>query len=217
MRSKRFWALVTLSGILLAGCSTTTLSGSWKSPDYTSQVKKVYIVGIAKQETNRRIFEDEFNRQLSAHGVVGLSSYKDMPESANVDEAKIAGSLKTTGADSVLMTNVTGKRTEEVVNPGRVTSYNSSPYYGNRSPYYGGRSYNRYYGSYYNQRREVIYEPATISQFTIVTVEANLFDAKTKEMIWSAQLETVVESNIQTLISDFVKVVIKDMSSKGLI
>ena len=115
MRSKRFWALVTLGGILLAGCSSTTLSGSWKSPDYTSQVKKVYIVGISKQETNRRIFEDEFNRQLSAHGVVGLSSYKDVPDSANIDEAKIAEGLKTTGADSVLMTNVTDKRTEEVV------------------------------------------------------------------------------------------------------
>ena len=108
------------------------------------------------------------------------------------------------------MTNVTGKRTEEVVNPGRVTSYNTSPYY-------GSRNYNRYYGSYYNQRRDVIYEPATVSQFTIVTIEANLFDAQTKEMIWSAQLETVVESNIQTLITDFVKVVIKDMNSKGLI
>lgn len=210
MISKRFWALTILAGLMLTGCSSTTLSGSWKSPDYNSKVKKIYIVGISKQETNRRIFEDEFNRQLSAHGVVGLSSYKDVPESANIDEAKIAEILKTTGADSVLMTNVTGRRTEEVVIPGRVLSYNTSPYY-------GVRSYNRYYGSYYNQRREIIYEPATISQFTIVTVEANLFDAKTKEMIWSAQLETVVESDIQTLISDFVKVVIKDMSSKGLI
>ena len=217
MTSKQFWAPMILAGLMLAGCSSTTLSGSWKSPDYTRQVKKVYIVGVSKQETNRRIFENEFNRQLSAHGVIGLSSYKDVPDSAKIDEVKIAESLKTTGADSVLMTNVTGQRTEEVVKPGRVSSYNTSPYYGSRSPYYGDRSYNRYYGSYYNQRREVIYEPATISQFTIVTVEANLYDAKTKEMIWSAQLETVVESDIQTLISDFVKVVIKDMSSKGLI
>lgn len=210
MKLKHFWTLLLLGGILLAGCSTTTLSGSWKSPDYANQIKKVYIVGISKQETNRRIFEDEFNRQLSVHGVAGLSSYKDIPDSANIDEAKIAESVMSTGADSVLMTNVTGKRTEEVVNPGRVTSYNTSPYY-------GSRNYNRYYGSYYNQRRDVIYEPATVSQFTIVTIEANLFDAQTKEMIWSAQLETVVESNIQTLITDFVKVVIKDMNSKGLI
>jgi len=210
MKSIHFVVILVLGGILLAGCSSTTLSGSWKSPDYVGQVKKVYIVGISKQETNRRIFEDEFNRQLSVHGVTGLSSYKEMPDSAKVDEAKIAKSIRDNGADSVLMTNVTGKRTEEVVNPGRVTSYNTGPYY-------GGRSYNRNYGSYYNQSRTVTYEPATISQFTIVTIEANLFDAKTKELIWSAQLETVVESDIQTLINDFVKTVIEDMSSKGLI
>ena len=210
MKSIHFVVFLVLSGIVLAGCSSTTLSGSWKSPDYVGQIKKVYIVGISKQETNRRIFEDEFNRQLSAHGVTGLSSYKEMPDSAKVDEAKIAKSISENGADSVLMTNVTGKRTEEVVNPGRVTSYNTGPYY-------GGRSYNRYYGSYYNQNRTVTYEPATISQFTIVNIEANLFDATTKELIWSAQLETVVESDIQTLINDFVKTVIEDMSSKGLI
>jgi len=210
MKLKHFWTLLLVGGILLAGCSTTTLSGSWKSPDYTHQVKKIYIVGISKQETSRRIFEDEFHRQLSIHGVTGLSSYKEMPDSAKVNEAKIAKNIRDNGADSVLMTNVTGRRTEEVVNPGRVMSYDTSPYYGDRS-------YKRYYGSYYNQRRDVIYEPATVSKYTIVTIEANLFDAQTKEMIWSAQLETVVESNIQTLITDFVKVVIKDMSSKGLI
>ena len=210
MKLKHFWTLLLVGGILLAGCSTTTLSGSWKSPDYTRQVKKIYIVGISKQETSRRIFEDEFHRQLSIHGVTGLSSYKEMPDSAKVNEAKIAKNISGNGADSVLMTNVTGRRTEEVVNPGRVMSYDTSPYYGERS-------YNRFYDSYYNQRRELIYEPATVSKFTIVTIEANLFDAQTKEMIWSAQLETVVESNIQTLITDFVKVVIKDMSSKGLI
>lgn len=210
MKSIHFVVFLILGGILLPGCSSTTLSGSWKNPDYIGQVKKVYIVGVSKQETNRRIFEDEFNRQLSVHGVTGLSSYKEMPDSAKVDEAKIAKSIRDNGADSVLMTNVTGKRTEEVVNPGRVTSYNTGPYY-------GGRSYNRNYGSYYNQSRTVTYEPATISQFTIVNVEANLFDAKTKELIWSAQLETVVENDIQTLINDFVETVIKDMSSKGLI
>lgn len=199
-------------GVLLSGCSATTLSGSWKNPDFTGQVKKIYIVGIASQETIRRILEDDFNRQLSLYGVTGLVSYKDLPVSKEADEAKITAHIKANGADSVLMTHVTGKRTVEVVNPGRVTSL---------GPPYGGHYYDRpyyiTYGSYYNRYRDVIYEPATITQFEIITVEANLYDAQTSKLIWSAQLETVIENNIQALVDDFVKTVIKDMNSKGLI
>lgn len=212
MKSTQLWASLVLIGMLLAGCSTTTLSGSWKNPAYTSQVKKVYIVGIAKQKTTRRMLEDGFNRQLSAYGVTGLSSYRDFPTSQEVDEAKLATIVKDNGADVILMTNVTDKRTEEVVNPGRITT--TGPTYTRR---YDDRSYYRDYGSYYNQQRQMIYEPAIISKFKIVTVEATLYDTKTKQLIWSAQLETVIESDLQTMVDDFVKTVIDDMSSKGLL
>lgn len=204
-----------LIGLLTAGCSTTSLSGSWKNPDYTGKVRKVYIVGLAKKETTRRILEDDFRSQLSAHGVIGLPSYKDLATSMNADDTKITANIKANGADSVLITHVTDKRTEEVVNPGRITSYNTGPYTG------GGRYYDRpyynNYGSYYNQRREVIFEPSTISQYQVITVEANLYDASSKKLIWSAQLETVVEKDIQGLVDDFVKTVVKDMMKKSLI
>ena len=209
MRSIQFLTTLLLVGTLLAGCSSTTFNGAWKNPDYNGKVKKVYIVGIANQETHRRIFEDDFNQQLSDHGVTCLSSYKDLPTSKEIDEFKIAQNVSANGADSVLMVHVTGKRTEEVVNPGRITTYDGGRYY--ERPYY------RNYGSYYNQRREVIYEPATITQFNVATVEANLYDTKTKEMIWSAQLETVIDGNIQKLLKDFAKTVIKDMARKGVI
>jgi hypothetical protein len=213
MRLACFLPILTIGAVLLAGCSSTTIDGSWKSPDYTAKVKKVYIIGIAKKDTNRRIFEDEFDRQLAAHGVTGLSSYKDMPKSEEIDVAQITAYVKMNGADSVLMTNVTGKRTEEVVNPGRISSYGSGPDYGSRR----GRGYYGNYGSYYNQRRDVVYQPATVTEFQIATVEANLYDAKTTELIWSAQLETVVDNNIEKLLTEFIETVIKDMDSKGLL
>ncbi len=213
MKSEHFWKFLLLGTILLAGCSSTYLNSSWKDPAYTGKVNNIYIIGIAKQGTTRRIFEDEFDRQLAAFGITGQSSYKDMPNSEEVDEAKIVANVKANGTDSVLMALATGKRTEEVVNPGRVSSYGSGPYYGGRGGYGGSRGY----GNYYNQRRDVIYQPATITQFEVVTIEANLYDAKTKEMIWSAQLETVLESDMQTLLKEFIETVIKDMDSKGLL
>jgi hypothetical protein len=203
-------ALMILPALLTA-CSSTTLSGSWRSPEYQGQIRKVYIVGVARKEINRRIFEDEFSQQLQAQGVTGISSYKDLPSSAEADQTAVAERVRGNGADSVLMTRLVGKRTEEVVTPGRISGYSSGSYGYSPSPYY------RNWGSYYDRRFEATYEPATVSQFEIATLEANLYDVKSGELIWSAQLETVIEANLQKLMGDFVQTVIKDLQRQGLL
>ena len=120
------------------------------------------------------------------------------------------------GADSVLLTRIIGKRTEEVVNPGHVTIYDNSPRYYGRNSYYP-RPYYRNYNSYYDRRYGMTYEPATVSPFQVVTLESNLYDTASNELIWSAQLETIIEGNIDTLINDFIQTVTKDLKEQGLI
>ena len=61
------------------------------------------------------------------------------------------------------------------------------------------------------------YMPPTTTQFVILTVESVLYDLKTEEMIWSAQLETVVEGNIEKMMQDYAKVVTKDLKDNNLI
>jgi hypothetical protein len=197
--------------LLVTGCSSSIVTGSWKDPNYSGQVKKVYVVGIAKQETTRRIFEDEFCKQLATFGVTGLSSYRDLPASEEINKEMIEAKARANGADSVLLTRAIGKRTEEVVNPGRISNYDYGPrgYY--PDPYY------RNYGSYYARSRDIVYQPATVSQFEVVTIEANLYNAANAELIWSAQLETVVEENLGKLLADFIETVTKDLNAKGLI
>jgi len=210
-------AWLTLASLLLAGCSSTTISGSWKNPDFTGKISKVYVVGISKQETMRRLYEDEFRNELQAYGVTGISSYRDLPNAAGTSKATISAKVQENGADSVLLATATGKRTEEVVNPGRITSYDTNPY-GRRDYHrYSPQPYYRDYGSYYSRSREITYEPATVSRFEVITIEANLYDAATAELIWSAQLETIVEQNSEKLIKDFIKTVTKELNDQGLI
>lgn len=61
------------------------------------------------------------------------------------------------------------------------------------------------------------YEPATISKFQVITIESNLYDAASGELIWSARLETVMEGTMQSMIRDFIKVVTKDLLNQGVI
>jgi hypothetical protein len=59
--------------------------------------------------------------------------------------------------------------------------------------------------------------PATTTDFVVLTIESVLYDLKTEEMIWSAQLETVVEGNIDEMVQAFAEIVTKDLKGKGLI
>ncbi|PLX80005.1 MAG: hypothetical protein C0616_09475 [Desulfuromonas sp.] len=216
MKKLLSWTTLISIAVLLAACTTTSVIGSWSSPTFKGKISKVYVIGVARQETNRRIFEDEFSRQLAVNGARGIPSYRDIPASRNADKEVIAAKARAKGADTLLITRATGKRTEEVVNPGRVTTYDYGPRHYNRRDYHPAPYY-RNFGDYYTRSREVIVEPATVTTFKIVTVEANLYDASTSELVWSAQLETALEGSMEGMITDFVTTVIDDIKSKGLL
>ena len=196
---------------VLTACSSTTLSGSWSDPNFTGDVNKIFIVGLAGQETTRRLFEDELSRQLASFDVTGVPSYLSVPNREDIAESKISLNAAESGADVILMASVTGARTEVVVDPGRVTSFNTGP------AHRWDRSRYRHYRSFFDHHRHIIYEPATIRQFEIVTVEASLYAAETGELVWSAQLETVLERNIQSLLTDFTRAVVRDLHNNNLI
>jgi hypothetical protein len=198
----------------MAACSSTYMSGSWSDPSYQGQIKNVYVIGVAKQEINRRIFEDTFVRQFGTAGVKGISSYKDLPSDKEMDHEIIKQRMIANGADSVLITKLINQRTETVTSPGYASGYSSN--YGGGRGYYGAR---RGYGGWGNYSRSynVTYMPPTSTQFVILTVESVLYDLKTEEMIWSAQLETVVEGNIEKMMQDYVDTVTKDLKDKDLI
>lgn len=207
--------LIALSGVflmVLTACSSTSLNGSWSDPSFTGDVNKIFIIALANQDLTRRMFEDEFVRQLASFDVTGVPSYLSIPNREEIDEDKIALHAAGSGADVILMATVVGARTEEVVNPGRVTSVNS-----NRHSNQWDRNRHRNYRSYFGSRQDVIFQPSTISQFEIVTVEASLYSVDTGELVWSAHLETVLERDLQSLLTDFIRTVVRDMGDNNLI
>lgn len=202
-------------GLAMVACSSAEMTGSWKSADFKGPIKKLYIVGIAKNEMNRRVFEDAFSRQLFNMGVSTEASYRDIATSAEVSREVIAREMVKKGCDSVLLTRLIGKRTETVVNPGRAYGYSAGPYYGGAGRYARPPYYNNW-GNYYGQGYGVIYEPATTTEFVILTVESVMYDLKTEQLIWSAQFDTVVEG-LDKMVQDYVKAASKDLKEKGFI
>ena len=204
-----------LVALLVAASSSTTMSGSWSDPAFTKKAKNVYIIGISKDETRRRIFEDTFGRQLASQGIKTFSSYKDLPNNQEADREVIIQRMTAEGCDSVILTKLIDTRKETVTTPGRVSGYSSGPYRRGGS-YGGGGRYNNW-GSYYGSRTDITFQPPTSTEFVIATVESVMYDLESEEMIWSGQLETVIEGNFEKMVQDFVDTVSKDLAEKGII
>lgn len=204
---------LVLVGILMAACSGTKTTDSWSSQNYKGQVKNVYIIGIAKNESNQKIFEETFKKGLTDEGVKAVTSYNDLPkdQDANNREA-IIQRMKINNCDAVLLTRLVGRR--------KVASFSGRGGYTS-----GGRvvltrpSYYNNWESYYTYSRSVYVGPPPPESVDIVllTVESVMYDIQTEEMIWSAQFETYLEGNIEKMMQLFVEEVTRDLKGKGLI
>jgi len=126
---------VMLIGLLAVACSSTTMSGSWSDTSYKGQIKNVFIIGIAKNEMNQRLFEDTFGNQLSSQGIKTVSSYRSISSTGKVDRETIIQAMTANGCDSVLLTKLIGQRTETVSSPGYASGYSSGHGYGGRGNY----------------------------------------------------------------------------------
>ena len=70
--------VITLAlAVLLSSCTGgSKVTDSWTDPSYTAPVKgKVLVVGVARNDTHRHIFEDSMVANLQAVGVEGVASH----------------------------------------------------------------------------------------------------------------------------------------------
>ena len=208
--------VMMLSGLAMVACSGPEMTGSWTSSDFKGPIKKVYIVGIAKSEMNRRVFEDSFSNQLFSKGVSTEASYRDFSTSQDINKGILAKKMAERGCDTVLLTRLIGQRKETVVTPGRVYGYSAGPYYRGSGGYARPAHYNSW-GNYYAHPYNVFYEPATATELVVVTLESVMYELRTEQLIWSAQYEMVVEGGLDKMVKNYVKAASKDLNEKGLI
>jgi hypothetical protein len=196
------FALSILIALLVTACTTTQLTAVWKDPSYQTRPAKIMVVGIAKSPVNRRLFEDEFVRQLKSRGTDAIASYTVVPDEKQADQEAIAKKVAELGADTVLITRLVSKKIVQVYVPG--TPYYPPPYYGSWPDYYG-------YGYRY------MYTPGYIADDEYAVVETNLYEAKSDKLIWAASSETGINDTDQNLIQTYVGVMVKNMIGLGLL
>jgi hypothetical protein len=190
--------------MLLAACSTTRLTGTWKDESLAGKTfQKFLIVGAAKDQRVRELFEDEFVRQLEAQGVKAIPSYTIIPAAKMLDRTTIASNIAEYGIDAVLITRLSELKQEREMDAG-------STY---QIPY----AYYNQMHEYYKKGQEASQEISPLLTHKVLVLETNIYSADTEKLVWATAADIALQDTINTLTKDFIKAVVAQMVSDKII
>jgi len=191
-------AVMAAATLGLSACATSTaLNAQWVNPQAGNRlpVKSVMVMGINRDSTARRIYEDAMVAELGARGIKAVQSYKTMPADGPAEQQAIQSAVAGVGADAVLISRTVSVSNEVRVTPGLV----AGPPWG-----FGWPGFYGYYHGFWSAAYAV---PPSVYSVQNVLVDTRLFDAKEYVLLWSGSSTTVPTGSMQQTIQDFAKVI----------
>jgi hypothetical protein len=196
-----FWLAIVCAGVTACAASTKIVN-QWVSPDYASpRFKKIMVIGVSKQPSIRRTFEDQFVTQLKAAGVDAVPSYIYIPEDGEVDEERLQVMVKQAGADAAIVTRLVRVEKKTQVTPG---------FY--QPPAVGFGFYRGYSAAWLGY-----YEPPRVYQYDVYISETTLYDTARNQLVWAGTVETTAPGDINKEIERYVATVIDALKSKNIL
>jgi hypothetical protein len=206
---KRVLVLMMPLFLLLAACSSTNVTNSWKDKNIEqASFRKVMVVAMVpeSQRDLRQQMENEMVDDLAKRGYTAVSSYDEYgPKAfANMNEKQVLQQLDKNKIDGVITIGLQNKETSENYVPGSVRYEPYAVVY--------NRFYRRYQ-TYYNR----VYTPGFTEERTNYFFETNLYDVNGNKLLYSAQSQSFDPSSASQIANEVSKAVVKDMQKKGIL
>ena len=201
MNSRMLILVVMVFAAGIAACATTEVKSVWKDESYQTQPKRFLVISLFKDQTVRRMAEDEFKNHLKFKGLDAATGYQIFAGSELPTKEALVEQVKAGGYDAVLLTRLIDTRTE------RRTVQGSAAY----APY--GAPMRGYYGQGY----AAVYSPSYQIDDRFAVVETNLYDAATEKLVWTATSDTWMSEGYQKLIKTFVSMVMESLHKQKIV
>jgi hypothetical protein len=223
-RNTRGLLSIVAAIFLVTACATTKVTSDWKDPSYAGKPGKVLVLALLDDAGQRRLMEDELTGRMKSAGMDAIASYTVLPEAKPSDKEAVAAKVRELGADAVFTTRLVDRRTVQEYVPG--TAYYPPAAYHNLYSYYDGvsRPYPPAYRGYppgYGAGGVGPYPPAYSQGYTREAVyniaEANMYDAVTGTLIWSARTESEMRGNDRKAINSYASEIMKSLEKQGLV
>lgn len=189
---------------LLWSCSSSRLLSSTSDPSFKKTViEPVLVVGISKDETKRRIYEDTFVDSFISAETRAIASYTASKQGIRLDEAALRDIVKKTGARSILITHMVSADEKDFYQPDTpIIGTNSSP-----AGLYG----------YYPFIYQSVYSAGSYGSTTKVTLETSLYDVKSEKLIWTARSQSIDPVMTRKYYQELIDLFLNDLKAKHLL
>jgi hypothetical protein len=209
LASKARRAALAFGVCLLGACAApTVLNTQWANPQFAGKppMRSILVLGITKDPTNRRLFEDQMVAQLATRGVSAVPSYRFAPDAGAVEQTKLEQAVRQSGVSGVLLTRVVNVSEQVNVTPGVVMGppmgYGFGGFYG----FYGGMWATSYY------------VPPTVYTTQHVAADTRLFETANYTLVWSGSTTTTPSGgSIGSMFEQFSKLIVDAMAKDGLV
>jgi hypothetical protein len=196
---------LVLSAIIasyLVSCSPSTqIVKSWTEPGSKAAINessKVFIIALVKDESSRRVIEDELVKRVKMKAV---QSYTELPaEVIKKEDSKALENMLTSGGYTyVVLMRLANVENEVSYVPGTTTGF------------YGG------YGAYYGYSSHYYSSPGYYDIDKNYTVETTVYSINPDKLVWTGMTSSVNPSNLKKTVNEIADVVTAQMKKDGFI
>jgi len=186
--------ILALSLLALTACATSKPSVEWRNQSFTGKVDNILIIGVSENAERRYTFENTFVEVLAANKTRAIPSRNLLTSSINLRREIVEKAIEGQQVGAVLITRVAGARETETNSiPDRDRDY----FYFNIIPG--------------NTNREIP------DEHRLFTLESDLYDTASGELIWSMQSETMADAQPKEIIEKQIRLTTSALVSSGLI
>ena len=184
--------------LALAACATTKPVGEWQNENFVGRIDSFLVIGVTSRHELRYAFEQKFTESLAAIGASGTESFRLIPSTRRLTREDVEAAVRERDFTGVLVTRLVGAESKEV--------------YKLPSEYDYERGYFGYYDHAWQETNDGYY-----AQYRILTLQTNLYDVASGELVWSMKSEVVDASQPRDVVDDQIELTIKTLARRGLI
>lgn len=200
-----FALALALAASTTACARVTTVEHVWRAPDWPGSFTHIVIFGMSKRPGVRRAFESHMAAALAERGVQATPSFQLFPGDGELHDEDIARELARRGIDGAMIVRLVAIDREQRFVGGW------TPYpYGMFGPHYG--FYGHYHGAW-----AMMYSPGYVVDYEVFTVETNLYDVASSELVWSGLSETFDPRNVEQAIRSYTRAMVKALRQTDLL
>lgn len=197
-------ALVAVSVIFVACTTQTEVVKLYDSPTRTAHAyKRLFVVDVSRTQDQLVDFEKEIAARLKQESVEGVPSYTLIESGAGVLQEDIYRASREVGADGILVAHIASVDTTMDVEEGRDDL---------KFECRGGSPVD-----YFLYDHEVLSSPDSIKLAHTVVVVTNLYDAASRERVWTIQSTCFEKASMREVLLEEANAIVRQLRIDKLI